>query len=177
MSGVLFDHFIFKSRRFTHRTKTIVFALIIAVVVGTWWYFQDCAWGIEGPAAKTMKGRKWRKVCLAMPLSFSAEALLLTSYVVTELEHLRLERFVDACAMLLPVRLSLRKNGRSLALPVRSHSLRFTTSCKALAMYQHLEEPGLAVLGQTVSLKLRLGCWRGKQLEIENAFELLKRLS
>lgn len=62
MSGVLFDHFIFKSRRFTHRTKTICFALIIAIIVGTWWYFKDCAWGIEGPAAVTMKGRKWRKV-------------------------------------------------------------------------------------------------------------------
>ncbi|POY73479.1 hypothetical protein BMF94_3416 [Rhodotorula taiwanensis] len=61
MSGILFDHFIFKSRRFTHRTKTIVFALIVAVVVGTWWYFRDCAWGIEGPAGETMKGRKWRK--------------------------------------------------------------------------------------------------------------------
>lgn len=62
MSGILFDHFIFKSRRFTHRTKTIVFALIVAVVVGTWWHFRDCAWGIEGPAGETMKGRKWRKV-------------------------------------------------------------------------------------------------------------------
>lgn len=74
MSGVLFDHFIFKSRRFTHRTKTIFFALIIAIIVGTWWYFKDCAWGIEGPAAVTMKGRKWRKVRSARSNTFRSQA-------------------------------------------------------------------------------------------------------
>lgn len=61
MSGVLLDHFIFRSHRLTPRTKKVAFALVAGAVVGTWWFFRACAWGIEGPA-KNMVGRKWRKV-------------------------------------------------------------------------------------------------------------------
>lgn len=89
MSGVLFDHFIFKSRRFTHRTKTIFFALVIGVVVGTWWFFRDCAWGIEGPAAQSMKGRKWRKVGSRASTWIPIRPADLP-FSSTELEHLRL---------------------------------------------------------------------------------------
>ncbi|GAA5937672.1 hypothetical protein JCM3775_002095 [Rhodotorula graminis] len=60
MSGVLLDHFIFRSHRLTPRTKKVVFGLVAGAVVGTWWFFRACAWGIEGPA-KDMVGRKWRK--------------------------------------------------------------------------------------------------------------------
>ncbi|GAA6041203.1 hypothetical protein JCM8097_008341 [Rhodosporidiobolus ruineniae] len=61
MVGVLLDHFVFKSRRFPRRTKAIVFGLVVGAIIGTFWYFHACAWGIEGPAEKTMAGRKWRK--------------------------------------------------------------------------------------------------------------------
>ncbi|GAA5892190.1 hypothetical protein JCM8208_001470 [Rhodotorula glutinis] len=60
MSGVLLDHFVFRSHRLTPRTKKVVFGLVAGAVVGTWWFFRACAWGIEGPA-KDMVGRKWRK--------------------------------------------------------------------------------------------------------------------
>lgn len=62
MLGNLLDHFIFKSRRFTPRAKAIAFGVISFAVAATFVYFKDTAWGIEGPAAVAMKGRKWRKV-------------------------------------------------------------------------------------------------------------------
>ena len=70
MSGVLLDHFIFRSHRLTPRTKKVVFGLVAGAVVGTWWFFRACAWGIEGPA-KDMVGRKWRKVRFPLSLSLS----------------------------------------------------------------------------------------------------------
>ncbi|BGP29202.1 Dolichyl-phosphate-mannose--protein mannosyltransferase 2 [Rhodotorula toruloides] len=60
MAGVLLDHFFFRSRRLTGRTKTLVFAIVAGAVVGTWWWFRACAWGIHGPASN-LWGRKWRK--------------------------------------------------------------------------------------------------------------------
>lgn len=61
LAGLMFDHYVFKSRRWTQRTKTIVFAVTAGAIVMTWWYFRKTAWGIDGNAAITMKGRKWRK--------------------------------------------------------------------------------------------------------------------
>lgn len=61
MAGNLLDHFVFKSRRFTERTKWIVFTLVAGSIVGTFWLFRACAWGIEGPAS-ALVGRRWRKV-------------------------------------------------------------------------------------------------------------------
>lgn len=61
MAGNLLDHFIFKSRRFTERTKWIAFTLVAGSIVGTFWLFRACAWGIEGPAS-ALVGRRWRKV-------------------------------------------------------------------------------------------------------------------
>ncbi|GAA5981932.1 hypothetical protein JCM5350_006569 [Sporobolomyces pararoseus] len=60
MVGVLLDHFFFKSRRFTDRTKVGIFSIVAASIVGTFWFFRMCAWGIEGPA-KNLVGRKWRQ--------------------------------------------------------------------------------------------------------------------
>ncbi|KAL8277538.1 hypothetical protein RQP46_010093 [Phenoliferia psychrophenolica] len=60
MVGVLLDHYVFKSRRFTLKSKWIVFSAVAGLVVGTFFIFRACAWGIEGPASTTMKGRKWR---------------------------------------------------------------------------------------------------------------------
>lgn len=67
MAGTLLDHFIFRSHRLTPRTKTIAFALVATAVVGTWWFFRACAWGIHGPA-KDLWGKKWRKVRRVSPL-------------------------------------------------------------------------------------------------------------
>ena len=100
LCGMLLDHFIFKSRRWTQRTKTIMFALVSGSIVGTWWFFRATAWGIEGPASD-MKWRKWRPVStlrhvstqlvgrLAEPLSLRWDA---------ELEFVRLSvvRFSEA---------------------------------------------------------------------------------
>ncbi|GAA5861924.1 hypothetical protein JCM1840_006876 [Sporobolomyces johnsonii] len=60
MVGVLLDHFFFKSRRLTHRTKVGVFTVVASAIVGTFWFFRMCAWGIEGPA-KDLWGRQWRQ--------------------------------------------------------------------------------------------------------------------
>jgi dolichyl-phosphate-mannose-protein mannosyltransferase len=62
MAGNLLDHFIFKSRKFTPKAKAIIFTIIAASIIGVFFYFKDCAWGIDGTASIEMKGRKWRKV-------------------------------------------------------------------------------------------------------------------
>ncbi|KAM0787088.1 hypothetical protein ACM66B_006346 [Microbotryomycetes sp. NB124-2] len=59
MVGHLLDHFVFKSRRLTNKFKYIVFSVVVTAVLGTFWLFRACAWGIQGPA-KDLKGRKWR---------------------------------------------------------------------------------------------------------------------
>ena len=48
MTGHLLDHFVFKSRRWTDRTKWIVFLLVTGSVVGTFILFRATAWGIQG---------------------------------------------------------------------------------------------------------------------------------
>jgi len=61
MSGLLIDHSVFTSRRLSERTKWIVFWVITSALVGTWWWFRDIAFGIEGPIGD-QKGLLWRKV-------------------------------------------------------------------------------------------------------------------
>jgi dolichyl-phosphate-mannose-protein mannosyltransferase len=61
MTGVLLDHFFFKSKKFTKKTKIGIFTIVATLIIGTGWYFRMCAWGIEGPA-KELSGRKWREV-------------------------------------------------------------------------------------------------------------------
>ncbi|KDE06245.1 hypothetical protein MVLG_03404 [Microbotryum lychnidis-dioicae p1A1 Lamole] len=58
--GGLLDHFVFKSRRLTQRTKWIVFLAVSGSVLFTFWWFHETAFGIEGPATK-LKYRTWRK--------------------------------------------------------------------------------------------------------------------
>ncbi|SCV67340.1 BQ2448_5986 [Microbotryum intermedium] len=65
--GGMLDHFVFKSRRLTQRTKWIVFVTIAGAVLFTFWWFHETAFGIEGPAAK-LKYRAWRKVRLVLEL-------------------------------------------------------------------------------------------------------------
>ncbi|KAJ7601084.1 glycosyltransferase family 39 protein [Mycena floridula] len=60
MLAHLLDHFIFSSRRFSHRTKTITFGVCAGSIVLCFWWFSAVAFGIEGPV-KDHKGLLWRK--------------------------------------------------------------------------------------------------------------------
>lgn len=60
LSHVL-DHFIFSSKRYTTKTKSIVFGVLSFILLFTFWWFKDVAFGIEGPVNET-KGLQWREV-------------------------------------------------------------------------------------------------------------------
>ncbi|KAG2019642.1 dolichyl-phosphate-mannose-protein mannosyltransferase [Coprinopsis cinerea AmutBmut pab1-1] len=59
LSHVL-DHFIFSSRRFSTKTKSIVFGVIAGIIVFTFWWFKGVAFGIQGPINEHW-GLQWRK--------------------------------------------------------------------------------------------------------------------
>ena len=61
LSHVL-DHFIFSSRRYTKKTKNIVFGVLVFIVVFNFWWFKGLVFGIQGPIGD-YKGLQWRKVC------------------------------------------------------------------------------------------------------------------
>jgi dolichyl-phosphate-mannose--protein O-mannosyl transferase len=61
MFAHMLDHFIFSSRRISQRTKAIVFAVVGGVIVGTFWWFRNIAFGMEGPIVDHW-GLRWRKV-------------------------------------------------------------------------------------------------------------------
>ena len=63
MLAHLLDHFIFSSRRFSHKTKAISFGVCAFIIVGTFWWFKGVAFGIDGPINEH-KGLGWRKVSL-----------------------------------------------------------------------------------------------------------------
>lgn len=52
MTGHLLDHFVFKSRRWTDRTKRIVFLFVTGSVVLTFLLFRATAWGIRGESER-----------------------------------------------------------------------------------------------------------------------------
>ncbi|RDB23014.1 Dolichyl-phosphate-mannose--protein mannosyltransferase 2 [Hypsizygus marmoreus] len=60
MLAHLLDHFIFSSRRFTDKTKSIVFGVCALSIIGTFWWFKGLAFGIEGPINEHW-GLRWRK--------------------------------------------------------------------------------------------------------------------
>ena len=61
LSHVL-DHFIFSSRRYTTKTKNIVFGVLAFILILNFWWFKGVVFGIEGPIDEH-KGLQWRKVC------------------------------------------------------------------------------------------------------------------
>jgi dolichyl-phosphate-mannose-protein mannosyltransferase len=61
LSHVL-DHFIFSSKRYTTKTKAIIFGVLSSILLFTFWWFKGAAFGIPGPIADH-KGLLWRKVC------------------------------------------------------------------------------------------------------------------
>ena len=63
MLAHLIDHFIFASRRFTEKTKWIVFGVCAGSIVLCFWWWKGVAFGILGPAHEHW-GLKWRKVSL-----------------------------------------------------------------------------------------------------------------
>ena len=62
MLAHVLDHFIFSSRRYTKKTKNIVFGVLAFIVVLNFWWFKGVAFGIHGPIGEH-KGLQWRKVC------------------------------------------------------------------------------------------------------------------
>ncbi|KAF8147568.1 dolichyl-phosphate-mannose-protein mannosyltransferase [Crassisporium funariophilum] len=61
MFSHVLDHFIFSSRRFTTKTKGIVFGVLSTILIVTFWWFKGVAFGISGPISEH-KGLQWRKV-------------------------------------------------------------------------------------------------------------------
>ena len=74
LSHVL-DHFIFSSRRYTTKTKNIVFGVLTFILVFNFWWFKGVVFGINGPIDEH-KGLQWRKVCDFFCL-FEVETLFL----------------------------------------------------------------------------------------------------
>jgi hypothetical protein len=75
MAAHLLDHFIFSSRRLRHRTKAIVFGVTAFAIVGTFWWFRNVAFGMDGPIADHW-GLRWRKVSRYVPVTISMLTLL-----------------------------------------------------------------------------------------------------
>lgn len=63
MLAHMLDHFIFSSKRYTTKTKTIVFGVLSFSLCFSFWWFKDVAFGIAGPVNET-KGLQWREVRL-----------------------------------------------------------------------------------------------------------------
>jgi dolichyl-phosphate-mannose-protein mannosyltransferase len=61
MAAHMLDHFVFSARRFSERTKSIVFAVVAGAIVANFWWFRGVAWGIDGPINEHW-GLGWRKV-------------------------------------------------------------------------------------------------------------------
>jgi hypothetical protein len=84
MLAHLLDHFIFSSHRLSRRTKTIVFTIVAGAIVGTFWWFRNVAFGLDGPISDHW-GLRWRKVS-----SIGVPSLITkTDSNLTELEHLQ----------------------------------------------------------------------------------------
>ncbi|KAJ7746561.1 glycosyltransferase family 39 protein [Mycena metata] len=60
MFGHLLDHFIFSSRRLTHRQKSISFGICAGSLLLCFWWFKGVAFGIDGPISEH-RGLLWRK--------------------------------------------------------------------------------------------------------------------
>ncbi|KAF9053374.1 dolichyl-phosphate-mannose-protein mannosyltransferase [Panaeolus papilionaceus] len=60
MLAHVFDHFIFSSKRYTQKTKSIAFGVIAGVITFTFWWFKGVAFGIDGPVNDHW-GLEWRK--------------------------------------------------------------------------------------------------------------------
>ena len=64
LSHVL-DHFIFSSKRYTKKTKNIIFGVLAFIIIATFWWFKGVVFGIKGPISEH-KRLQWRKVCFTL---------------------------------------------------------------------------------------------------------------
>jgi len=60
MFAHMMDHFFFTSRRYTDKTKHMIFGFTSFTIFAVFWWFRAVAWGIEGPI-REYHGRGWRK--------------------------------------------------------------------------------------------------------------------
>ncbi|KAH8916450.1 glycosyltransferase family 39 protein [Atractiella rhizophila] len=58
--GFMLDHFVFGSRRLTDRVRVIVFLLFGIAVVGTFFHFRNCVFGLKGPI-ENHRFLRWRQ--------------------------------------------------------------------------------------------------------------------
>lgn len=61
MLSHMLDTFIFSSKRYTTKTKAIVFGVLSFMLLFSFWWFKGVAFGILGPVGEH-KGLQWRKV-------------------------------------------------------------------------------------------------------------------
>jgi len=60
MAAHVLDHFVFTAHRLSERTKSIVFIVVAAAIVGNFWWFRGVTWGMDGPISDHW-GLQWRK--------------------------------------------------------------------------------------------------------------------
>jgi len=60
MLAHLIDHFAFTTKRFSERTKWIVFGVCAFIITATFWWFRALAFGMDGPISEHW-GLQWRK--------------------------------------------------------------------------------------------------------------------
>lgn len=86
MFAHLVDHFVFSAKRWSERVKWVVFGILVAILVGSFWWFKGIAFGIEGPINNHW-GLRWRQVRLSSALDDAVQSAHLPG---SELEYLRI---------------------------------------------------------------------------------------
>ena len=84
MLAHLIDHFAFASKRWSEKTKWIIFGVCVFNIVGCFWWFRGVAFGIDGPIVDYW-GLQWRKVSLSLAM---ISGLKLTCSCFAELEYI-----------------------------------------------------------------------------------------
>ena len=61
MFAHVLDHCFFTAKRFSDKTKNIIFGVNVFLQLAMFYWFKELAWGIEGPIHE-YKHRGWRSV-------------------------------------------------------------------------------------------------------------------
>lgn len=61
MFAHVLDHCFFSTKRFSEKTKNIIFGVNVFLQLAMFYWFKELAWGIEGPVSD-YKHRGWRSV-------------------------------------------------------------------------------------------------------------------
>lgn len=62
MAAHVGDHFFFRSRWLTDKTKNVIFASWSFAIFACFWWFRGMTFGYDGPMTQHW-GLRWRKVC------------------------------------------------------------------------------------------------------------------